>query len=120
MSGSFYFSGGVCGEMIASTAKKCTVDGDQSSSQTYYAGGLVGKMDGTSSLDNSSVRGTITSSSANARSLGSLVAEADSGASVTNCKYKVTFTVSKATPTTGVIAVAAEGVIQSGNTELTE
>lgn len=120
MSGSFYFSGGVCGEMIASTVKQCTVDGDQTSSQTYYAGGLVGKMDGTSSLDNSSVRGTITSSSANARSLGSLVAEADSGASVTNCKYKVTFTVSKATPTTGVIAVAAEGVIQSGNTELTE
>lgn len=120
MSGSFYFSGGVCGEMIASTVKQCTVEGNQTSSQTYYAGGLVGKMDGTSSLDNSSVRGTITSSSANARSLGSLVAEADSGASVTNCKYKVTFTVSKATPTTGVIAVAAEGVIQSGNTELTE
>lgn len=120
MSGSFYFSGGVCGEMIASTVKQCTVEGNHTSSQTYYAGGLVGKMDGTSSLDNSSVRGTITSSSANARSLGSLVAEADSGASVTNCKYKVTFTVSKATPTTGVIAVAAEGVIQSGNTELTE
>lgn len=120
MSGSFYFSGGVCGEMIASTVKQCTVEGNQTSTQTYYAGGLVGKMDGTSSLDNSSVRGTITSSSANARSLGSLVAEADSGASVTNCKYKVTFTVSKATPTTGVIAVAAEGVIQSGNTELTE
>jgi hypothetical protein len=120
MSGSFYFSGGVCGELIASTVKQCTVEGNQTSSQTYYAGGLVGKMDGTSSLDNSSVRGTITSSSANARSLGSLVAEADSGASVTNCKYKVTFTVSKATPATGVIAVAAEGVIQSGNTELTE
>lgn len=120
MSGSFYFSGGVCGEMIASTVKQCTVEGNHTSSQTYYAGGLVGKMDGTSSLDNSSVRSTITSSSANARSLGSLVAEADSGASVTNCKYKVTFTVSKATPATGVIAVAAEGVIQSGNTELTE
>ena len=120
MSGSFYFSGGVCGEMIASTVKQCTVEGNHTSSQTYYAGGLVGKMDGTSSLDNSSVRSTITSSSANARSLGSLVAEADSGASVTNCKYKVTFTVSKATPATGVIAVADEGVIQSGNTELTE
>jgi hypothetical protein len=46
MSGSFYFSGGVCGELIASTVKQCTVEGNQTSSQTYYAGGLVGKMDG--------------------------------------------------------------------------
>lgn len=126
MSGSFYFSGGVCGEMIASTAKKCTVDGDQTSSQTYYSGGLVGSLDGGSLLDDCTVRSEISTTSSNSPFLGQLVAKAAAGSTVKNCQYKVTMSYatqdSKGNPivvTTGVIAEDS-GATVSGNTELTE
>lgn len=116
MSGSFYYSGGVCGEMIASTAKKCTVAGDQSSSQTYYSGGLAGSIDATSVVDECTVRGAISSTQTSRAILGQLVAKAAAGSTVTNCKYKVTL---EGAAVSGVIAENA-GATVSGNTELTE
>lgn len=126
LSGSFYFSGGVCGEMVASTATECTVECNQESSQLYAGGGLAGVMDGTSVLDNCTVKGGISTTSANSPKLGQLVASAAAGATVKNCQYKCAFSYStedsKGNPitvTTGVIAEDS-GAVLSGNTEITE
>lgn len=116
MSGSFYYSGGVCGEMIASTAKKCTVSGDQSSSQTYYSGGLAGSIDAASVVDECTVRGAISSTQTSRAILGQLVAKAAAGSTVTNCQYKVTL---EGAAVSGVIAEDS-GATVSGNTEITE
>lgn len=117
MSGSFYFSGGICGEMVASTATGCTAECNQSSSQTYCSGGLAGIMDATSVLDNCTVKGEISTTSANEAVLGQLVARAAAGATVKDCKYKVTLTGAKVS---GLIADGADGAVLSGNTEITE
>ena len=118
MSGSFYFSGGICGEMVASTATGCTAECNQSSSQTICSGGLAGVMDATSVLNNCTVKGDISTTSSNSPILGKLVAKAASGAIIKNCKYKVALSSSQ-TSTMGVIAEDS-GAKLSDNTEISE
>jgi hypothetical protein len=120
LEGSFYHSGGICAEMVASTASACEVVSNTSSSQTRYAGGFVAKMDATSSIDGCSVHGNITTKSSDVDPVfGCLAGLAPSGAVVSNCQYKVTLTYTGTK--NAVTGVVAEGEpTLTNNTELAE
>lgn len=120
LSGSFYYSGGICGAMDASTVKNCTVECNASSTQIRHSGGLVGMMDASSSVDGCSVRGNIATSCSDVNPvMGYLVGRAPAGATISNCQYKLstTYTGSK----TAVTGVVGEGeATLTNNTELSE
>ena len=113
---SYYFYGGICGQMVAATALNCVVEASTYSSQTKYAGGLVGRINGESSLDNCTFKGDVNTNKSGP--IGLLVGDVSSaGAQIKNCKYKGTL---KGEASTLIIGSNADTAVTDNNTELTE
>ena len=80
--------GGVCAWMESASAQNCTVNMKHKSVRNFSTGGLVAKLDGNSSLNNCSFKGSIQCDNTY---YGLLVGDVtSSGAIVTNCKYSGT------------------------------
>ena len=115
--GSYYVYGGIAGQMVAATAKNCTVNASCTSSQTKYAGGLVGRINGASWIDGCTFRGDVGSTKSGA-ALGILAGQGSAaGAQIMNCKYKAT--VSGAASTV-LVGANPDNVTLTNNTELSE
>lgn len=84
--------GGVCAWMEYASAENCTVNMKHKSVRNYSTGGLVAKLDGNSSLDNCTFKGSVQCTNAQTSAYyGLLVGDVtSSGATVTNCKYSGT------------------------------
>ena len=84
--------GGVCAWMEYASAENCTVNMKHKSVRNYSTGGLVAKLDGNSSLNNCSFKGSVQCTNAQTSAYyGLLVGDVtSSGATVTNCKYSGT------------------------------
>ena len=115
--GSYYYYGGLVGQMVAATAKNCTVNASCTSSQTKYAGGLVGRINGESWIDGCTFIGDVNSTNADAV-LGILAGQGSAaGAQIKNCKYKATV---KGAASTVIVGAKPENVTLTDNTELAE
>ena len=84
--------GGVCAWMEYASAENCTVNMKHKSVRNYSTGGLVAKLDGNSTLNNCTFKGSIQCTNAQtAAYYGILVGDVtSSGATVTDCKYNGT------------------------------
>ena len=79
--------GGICGDMVASSAAGCTAKVEHSSSLNIAAGGLAGRLDGASKLDQCIFRGALAKTGGN-DVFGLLAGEVTAtGAQITNCQY---------------------------------
>jgi hypothetical protein len=115
--GSYYVYGGIAGQMVAATAKNCTVTANTTSSQTKYAGGLVGRLNGLSWIDGCTFRGDVASTKSGAV-LGILAGQGSAaGAQIKNCKYKATVA---GAASTVLVGANPENVTLTDNTELAE
>ena len=103
--------------MVAATAKNCTVNATCTSSQTKYAGGLVGRLNGESWIDGCTFRGDVGSTKSGA-ALGILAGQGSAaGAQIKNCKYKATVA---GAASTVLVGAKPENVTLTDNTELAE
>ena len=79
--------GGICGDMVASSAAGCTAKVEHSSSLNIAAGGLAGRLDGVSSLDKCIFRGALANTGGDAV-FGLLAGNVTAtGAQIKNCQY---------------------------------
>lgn len=85
-SGHQYY-GGICGDMVASSATGCTVVVEYTSSLNIAAGGLAGRLDGASRLDKCIFRGALANTGGDAvfGLLAGMVTA--TGAQITDCQY---------------------------------
>ena len=114
---SYYFYGGICGQMVAATASDCVVEASTKSSQTKYAGGLVGRINGESSLTGCTFKGDVASTKTG-DIMGLLAGNISAaGAQIKNCKYKGTI---NGAASTVLIGSKAEDAVTENNTELSE
>ncbi|MBQ6689763.1 MAG: hypothetical protein IJN02_11115 [Bacteroidales bacterium] len=85
-SGHQYY-GGICGDMVASSATGCTAVVEHTSSLNIAAGGLAGRLDGASKLDQCIFRGALAKNGGN-DVFGLLAGMVTAtGAQITNCQY---------------------------------
>ena len=84
--------GGVCAWMEYASAENCTVNMKHKSVRNYSTGGLVAKLDGNSSLNKCSFKGSVQCTNAQTSAYyGLLVGDVtSSGATIKNCKYSGT------------------------------
>ena len=84
--------GGVCAWMEYASAENCTVNMKHKSVRNYSTGGLVAELDGNSSLNKCSFKGSVQCTNAQTSAYyGLLVGDVtSSGSTVTNCKYNGT------------------------------
>ena len=79
--------GGICGDMVASSAAGCTAKVEHSSSLNITAGGLAGRLDGASKLDQCIFRGALAKNGGN-DVFGLLAGNVTAtGAEIKNCQY---------------------------------
>lgn len=85
MGASAYYMGGICGEMMESSMVGCYAETSLSSTQLKSGGGLVGMMDGTSSMSLCSWEGLLTGKADGTSLIGGLVGRLAAESTVERC-----------------------------------
>ena len=113
--------GGICAQMVASSATGCDVNVDHHSTFNHYAGGFVGLLDGASVLDGCTVRCALSHESNNGNKILGLLAGyvSATGSEIKNSQYSGTLLGESSTTLVGK-CMDGVSVALTGNTPLAE